>query len=57
MELRKKLEVLDDAAKYDAPRARSGVPKAGSRGIVGLDVCIGAGILQGLRRKAAACRR
>lgn len=44
MELQKKLEVLADAAKYDASCASSGAPKRGSRGISGLGASTGAGI-------------
>ncbi|MDE1184086.1 putative DNA modification/repair radical SAM protein [Paraburkholderia sp.] len=44
MELQKKLEVLADAAKYDASCASSGAPKRGSRGLAGLGASTGAGI-------------
>ncbi|WGS51778.1 putative DNA modification/repair radical SAM protein [Paraburkholderia sp. D15] len=44
MELLKKLEVLADAAKYDASCASSGAPKRSSRGIAGLGASTGAGI-------------
>jgi putative DNA modification/repair radical SAM protein len=44
VELLKKLEVLSDAAKYDASCASSGAPKRGSRGIAGLGASTGAGI-------------
>ncbi|PQV46088.1 putative DNA modification/repair radical SAM protein [Paraburkholderia sp. BL21I4N1] len=44
MELLKKLEILADAAKYDASCASSGAPKRGSRGVDGLGASTGAGI-------------
>ena len=44
MELIKKLEVLADAAKYDASCASSGAPKRSSRGGPGLGASTGAGI-------------
>jgi putative DNA modification/repair radical SAM protein len=44
MELLKKLEVLADAAKYDASCASSGAPKRSSRGLDGLGASTGAGI-------------
>jgi putative DNA modification/repair radical SAM protein len=44
MELVKKLEVLADAAKYDASCASSGAPKRSSRGLQGLGASTGAGI-------------
>jgi len=44
MELLKKLEVLADAAKYDASCASSGAPKRSSRGMDGLGASTGSGI-------------
>ncbi|MFM0644659.1 putative DNA modification/repair radical SAM protein [Paraburkholderia bryophila] len=44
MELLKKLEILADAAKYDASCASSGAPKRGSRAVDGLGASTGAGI-------------
>ncbi|RAS38947.1 putative DNA modification/repair radical SAM protein [Paraburkholderia bryophila] len=44
MELLKKLEILADAAKYDASCASSGAPKRGSRGVDGVGASTGAGI-------------
>jgi putative DNA modification/repair radical SAM protein len=44
VELQKKLEVLADAAKYDASCASSGAPKRASRGTEGLGASTGAGI-------------
>lgn len=44
MDLQQKLEVLADAAKYDASCASSGAPKRGSRGVAGLGASTGAGI-------------
>jgi hypothetical protein len=46
VQLRKKLEVLDAAAKCDVARTSSGVLNGGSRGIVGLGVCIGVAFAQ-----------
>ncbi len=44
MELSEKLEILADAAKYDASCASSGAPKRSSRGLEGLGASTGAGI-------------
>lgn len=44
MELSRKLEILADAAKYDASCASSGAPKRDSRGRAGLGASTGAGI-------------
>jgi putative DNA modification/repair radical SAM protein len=44
MELQTKLEILADAAKYDASCASSGAPKRDSRGREGLGASTGAGI-------------
>ncbi|MGI4813253.1 MAG: putative DNA modification/repair radical SAM protein [Janthinobacterium lividum] len=44
MELLRKLEVLADAAKYDASCASGGAPKRGSRGTDGLGASTGSGI-------------
>ncbi|SAL61975.1 hypothetical protein AWB65_05673 [Caballeronia humi] len=44
MELSEKLEILADAAKYDASCASSGAPKRESRGIDGLGASTGSGI-------------
>ena len=44
MELLKKLEILADAAKYDASCASSGAPQRSSRGADGLGASTGAGI-------------
>ncbi|MFM0741543.1 biotin synthase, partial [Paraburkholderia xenovorans] len=44
METLRKLEILADAAKYDASCASSGAPKRGSRGAEGLGASTGAGI-------------
>ncbi|MWL87371.1 putative DNA modification/repair radical SAM protein [Cupriavidus sp. SW-Y-13] len=44
MELLKKLEILADAAKYDASCASSGAPKRDSQGRAGLGATTGAGI-------------
>ncbi|MDR5752995.1 MULTISPECIES: putative DNA modification/repair radical SAM protein [unclassified Caballeronia] len=44
MELSEKLEILADAAKYDASCASSGAPKRASRGIDGLGASTGSGI-------------
>lgn len=44
MELLKKLEILADAAKYDASCASSGAPKRSSRGTEGLGASTGSGI-------------
>ncbi|MCY0387970.1 putative DNA modification/repair radical SAM protein [Robbsia sp. Bb-Pol-6] len=44
MELSEKLEILADAAKYDASCASGGAPKRASRGIEGLGASTGAGI-------------
>lgn len=44
MELLKKLEILADAAKYDASCASSGAPKRDSQGRTGLGATTGAGI-------------
>jgi putative DNA modification/repair radical SAM protein len=44
MELLKKLEVLADAAKYDASCASGGAPKRSSRGADGLGASTGSGI-------------
>jgi putative DNA modification/repair radical SAM protein len=44
MELIKKLEVLADAAKYDASCASSAAPKRGSKGLAGLGASTGMGI-------------
>ncbi|OZI26389.1 putative DNA modification/repair radical SAM protein [Bordetella genomosp. 9] len=44
MELLTKLEILADAAKYDASCASSGAPKRDSRGLDGLGASTGAGI-------------
>lgn len=44
MELSRKLEILADAAKYDASCASSAAPKRDSRGRTGLGVSTGAGI-------------
>ncbi|WP_322104021.1 putative DNA modification/repair radical SAM protein [Paraburkholderia sp. J41] len=44
MELQQKLEVLADAAKYDASCASGGAPKRGSRGVSGIGASTGAGI-------------
>lgn len=44
MELSEKLEILADAAKYDASCASSGAPKRSSRGLTGLGASTGAGI-------------
>jgi putative DNA modification/repair radical SAM protein len=44
MELLKKLEILADAAKYDASCASSGAPERDARARVGLGASIGAGI-------------
>lgn len=44
MELPEKLEILADAAKYDASCASGGAPKRSSRGVEGLGASTGAGI-------------
>jgi putative DNA modification/repair radical SAM protein len=44
MELSEKLEILADAAKYDASCASSGAPKRASQGIEGLGASTGSGI-------------
>jgi putative DNA modification/repair radical SAM protein len=44
MELLKKLEILADAAKYDASCASSGAPERDARARVGLGASVGAGI-------------
>ena len=44
MDLPKKLEILADAAKYDASCASSAAPKRGSRGLDGLGASSGMGI-------------
>ena len=44
MELSRKLEILADAAKYDASCASSAAPKRDSRGRTGLGASTGAGI-------------
>jgi putative DNA modification/repair radical SAM protein len=44
MELSEKLEILADAAKYDASCASSGAPRRASRGIDGLGASTGSGI-------------
>ncbi|KQR76174.1 biotin synthase [Burkholderia sp. Leaf177] len=44
MELSEKLEILADAAKYDASCASSGAPKRTSRGLEGLGASTGSGI-------------
>ncbi|MGI4982584.1 MAG: putative DNA modification/repair radical SAM protein [Janthinobacterium lividum] len=44
MELSEKLEILADAAKYDASCASGGAPKRASRGTEGLGASTGAGI-------------
>ncbi|WP_277185247.1 putative DNA modification/repair radical SAM protein [Caballeronia sp. BR00000012568055] len=44
MDLSEKLEILADAAKYDASCASSGAPKRESRGIDGLGASTGSGI-------------
>ncbi|CAH2918583.1 MAG: Biotin synthase related domain containing protein [uncultured Paraburkholderia sp.] len=44
MELQKKLEILADAAKYDASCASSGAPRRASRGTQGLGASTGASI-------------
>lgn len=44
MELSEKLEILADAAKYDASCASGGAPKRESRGVEGLGASTGSGI-------------
>jgi predicted DNA-binding helix-hairpin-helix protein len=44
MELLKKLEILADAAKYDASCASGAAPQRSSRGVDGLGASTGSGI-------------
>ena len=54
--LRRKLEVLADAAKYDASCASSGGPKRDSRNGTGVGSTTGGmGVCHATRRTAAAC--